>query len=183
MCQQPTGENQEEFADSAYWITPRIAVGMFLSPERAAELRDRGIRYVLNVGENPSVVHKEDFDFAEIVDRPLVDLARIPDDVAIFCIATILAMLRSSPDSKVYVHCLAGQNRSPTVVWLFLVACGIDQSAAKHRITKRVRNSVPGHRDLVDDRLIRRVVEYGRLHELTPVDAGIIDAEIIEAVD
>jgi protein-tyrosine phosphatase len=177
MCQEPTSSNQEEFADSATWITPRIAVGMFLSPERAPQLRERGIGHVLNVGENPSIVHKGDFGFAEIVDCPIVDLARIPNDVAIFCIDTMLAMLRSSPDSKVYVHCLAGQNRSPTVVWLFLVACGVDPAAAKHWIKGRVRNSVPGHRDLVDERLIRHVIAHGRLHDLTPADAGIVDAD------
>jgi protein-tyrosine phosphatase len=175
MCTQAPSANEGEFVNSAHWITPRIAVGMYLTPERATHLRERGFTHIFNVGEEPSVVQKEELGFAEITDCPIVDLARIPDDVAVNCVANILAMLRSSPESKVYVHCLAGQNRSPTVVWLFLIACGLDPAAGKRLITDRVCDSVPGHRDLVDDRLIRSVIEYGRLRALTPHDAGIVE--------
>jgi hypothetical protein len=88
----------------------------------------------------------------------------------------MLAMLRASPESKVYVHCLAGQNRSPTVVWLFLIACGLGPTKGKRFITNRVCDAVPGHAALVDHRLIEKVRDYGRRNGLTIHDAGIIEA-------
>ena len=164
----------DEFTHSVYWITPRIAVGRFVSPERANYLRSCGVTHILNVGESPSVVCAEDFGFQQIVDRPIVDLTRVPDSVAVDCLADLHAMLSDSPDSKVYVHCLAGQNRSPTIIWLYLIARGMDPKQAKDRITTRAFDAVPGHSAMVDDALIRLVTEFGAQYlpriddELTP---------------
>ena len=140
-----TRSADEDSLHSAYWITSRIAVGRYLTPERGRFLRDRGITHILNVGENPSIVHRQDIGFSDIVDLPIVDLQRIPDETAKTCIDTIQTMLLSAPESKVYVHCLAGQNRSPTVVWLFLVACGLDAKQGQQLITNRIYDAVPGH--------------------------------------
>jgi protein-tyrosine phosphatase len=177
MDSRPTGPNDEESVHSVYWITPRIAVGRYLTPERARHLRDRGVTHILNVGENPSIVHRQDFDFAAIVDQPIVDLELIPVDAAQNCVATLCEMLRSTSDSKVYVHCLAGQNRSPTIAWLFLIACGLDRTQGKRRITDRIYDAVPGHSALVDDPLIQSVVESGKRLGLTLEDAGLGDSK------
>ena len=35
------------------------------------------------------------------------------------------------PDSQVYIHCIAGQLRSPTALWLYLMACGVPPMGTK----------------------------------------------------
>jgi hypothetical protein len=144
-------------------VTKRLYLGPFLTPDRAVYLRGLGVTHALNVGEAPSVVTPASCGFAEIRDLAIVDWARIPDDVAIECLEQLHQMLRSN-DSKVYVHCIAGQNRSPTVVWLYLIACGMPRDEAKAIVEAASPDSVPGHKTLADARLALLVEEYGRTH-------------------
>jgi protein-tyrosine phosphatase len=76
------------------------------------------------------------------------------------CLDAIHEMLCVS-DSKVYIHCVAGQNRSPTILWLYFVACGMPPTVAKSLITERAMDAVPGHQQLVDDQLVAAVVAHG----------------------
>ena len=156
--------DDEAFSQSVYWITPRIALGRYVTPERATYLRGKGVTHVLNVGENPSTVNASEYGFAEIVDCPIVDLTRIPNEIAVDCVSTLHSFLCASSESKAYVHCLAGQRRSPTVAWLYFIARGLEPSRAKQLIEERVFDAVPGHSALVDDELIRSVIEFGRHH-------------------
>ncbi len=144
-------------------VTKRLFLGPFLTPNRAAYLRELGVTHALNVGEAPSVVSPSSCGFAEIRDRAIVDLALIPDAVAIDCLEQLHQMLRSS-ESKVYVHCIAGQNRSPTVVWLYLIACGMPRDKAKSIVETASPDAIPGHKTLANARLASLVEEYGRTH-------------------
>ena len=62
----------------------------------------------------------------------------MPDDLALTCLATLHRMVCES-EARVYLHCIAGQNRSPTVLWLYLVACGLPPEQAKVIIEARQR--------------------------------------------
>ena len=81
-------------------------------------------------------------------------------------------------NSRVYVHCTAGQLRSPTIVWLYFVACGIEPHAAGTLIGERAPDAAPGHSKLVDEALVVRVIRHGqdnylplpRPEILTPVE-------------
>lgn len=60
----------------------RIAQGQFATPEGAAILRDQGVTHVPKVAEGDSIISAETFGFQEVRDYPVVDLQRIPCDVA-----------------------------------------------------------------------------------------------------
>src|SRR4051794_33978681 len=96
------------------WITPRIAQGPFAREPRGIRLLAEGVTHVLNVCEAPSVLTAGPGGFREVAWHPVEDLARIPDEAAIAGIDALHRMLGES-GSKVYIHCIAGQNRSPTV--------------------------------------------------------------------
>lgn len=166
--------SRDAFAHRVYPVTRRIAIGQFATPQRAQYLRKIGVTHILNVGEAASVVSAKTEGFSEVVDEPLVDMNRIPSEVAIRCLDRLHQTL-GTKDSLVYVHCIACQNRSPTVVWLHLIACGIDTGLAKERITGHCPDAVPGHSLLVDEELVETVVQHGRDHYWPLTDSNIVD--------
>ena len=142
-------------------ITQTIWQGPFESPKRLPDLRSAGITHILNVGEAPNLLRVEDGPFVEIAWCPVDDLERIPDEVAQTCINTLHRMA-CCDGSKIYIHCIAGWNRSPTVLWLYLVACGLESSAAKELICGRNLDAIPGHSHLVDVELVKLIQEHGK---------------------
>ena len=120
-----------------------------------------GVTHLLNVGEAPSVLSITDGPFREIAWHPVADLERIPDELASSCLTTLHRMV-CEPDARVYVHCVAGWNRSPTMVWLYLVACGLPPESARALIEAHAPDAVPGHARLVDSALVERVQGLGR---------------------
>jgi hypothetical protein len=141
-------------------LTRHISQGPFASPKRLPELRASGITHILNVGEAPSILRPEDGAFAEILWCPVADMERLKDAVAIKCVDALHRMA-CVDQANVYVHCIAGWNRSPTVVWLYFVACGIDPVAAKDLIVCRNWDAIPGHSLLVDDALVSMIRNHG----------------------
>jgi protein-tyrosine phosphatase len=142
-------------------ITPRIYLGPFLTPERAAYLLAEGVTHALNVSDSPSIIKPSTDGFVDVSECPLVDLTAVPDAVAKRIVDLMHQTLRV-PSEKIYVHCIAGQNRSPTAIWLFLIACGVQCAEAKRMIESKSFDAVPGHHALVDSRLIELVKEYGQ---------------------
>ncbi len=161
---------------SPFEITRVILQGPFASPERAAALRKANVTHLFNVGEAPNVLTCRD-GFAEVLWTPIEDLVRIPDDTTLACLDHLHRMA-CLPGSRVYVHCVAGWNRSPTIVWLYLVACGVTPDAAREIIARRTLDAVPGHTKLVDAKLIdlvqrhgqRNFLPHGRPEALAPAD-------------
>ncbi len=131
-----------------------------------------GITHILNVGESPSVLGPGDGPFAEITWRPIADLERIPDPLALEALDTLHRMV-CVDGSRVYVHCVAGWNRSPTIVWLYLVACGVEATEAKNLIAARSWDAVPGHVKLVDAALVSTVQEHGARYTPHPRPAAL----------
>jgi protein-tyrosine phosphatase len=144
-----------------YWITRRVAIGRFTTPERCCHLTEQGVTHILNVGDAPTLAEVRGAGFQSVVDIPVADLQRIPDATAIRCLDAIHDALCAT-DSKLYIHCTAGQNRSPTILWLYLIACGIDRDAAKRMIVLRCPDAIPGHGNLQDEALIEAVRMHGK---------------------
>jgi dual specificity protein phosphatase-like protein len=128
---------------------------------RLPHLRKAGITHILNVGEAPSVIRPEDGPFVDVAWLPIEDLQRIPDVLALKGIGELHRMV-CSENSNVYVHCIAGWNRSPTVVWLYLIACGMEPARASELITAGNMDAIPGHKLLIDDALVSMIQQYGQ---------------------
>jgi protein-tyrosine phosphatase len=149
-----------DFRSIVFQITDSIWLGPFASPERKPSLTAAHITHILNVGEAPNVLSIADGPFRDVIWHPIEDLERIPEHVAVECIESLHRMVLEV-DARVYVHCIAGLNRSPTVVWLYLVACGIPPEEAKLLIEKRAPDAIAGHSKLVDAELVRAIQEIG----------------------
>ena len=156
-----------------YWITKRITQGQFATPERADVLRDQGVTHVLNVGEAGSIIAAADFGFRSVVDVPVIDLQLIPAANAYRALDAIYEVVQE-PGSVVFIHCIAGQNRSPTILWLFFVACGMSPEEARDLIARRSPDAVPGHGRLVDAALVANVQKYGESKLMQLVDPSVL---------
>lgn len=137
------------------WAARRLAYGP-APGEDGGPLLNYGVTHVLNIGESPSprapglVVTEQRFE----------DLVRIPDDVAVACVDEVHRWLRD-PDARILVHCVMGQHRSPTIVWLYLIALGMDRVSARRRVEAVWSRAIPGHPLLIDDALVATVVRHG----------------------
>src|SRR5690242_17310022 len=96
-------------------VTECLSVGPFASSVRATKLLAAGVTHVLNVSHEPSVV-SADTGFAGVAWVPMSDSRLLAPATAIWAINT-LHQFASVPDSHVYVHCVAGLVRSPTILW------------------------------------------------------------------
>jgi hypothetical protein len=148
-----------------YWITRCIAQGAYPEVKLAPELRKSGVTDIFNVGTAPSVISKAEHGFEQVADLPIEDLKRMPDPYVLDCLDRMYAALKQ-PKRKAYIHCVAGQNRSPSVLYLFLVACGVESREAKRVIEDRTLDAVAGHPMLIDDELIGTVIAHGKVHYL-----------------
>ncbi len=143
-----------------FQITRNIWQGRFASRKRLDGLRRHGITHVLNVGESPNQLTETDGPFQKMEWIPIADLTLIPTDDAIRCVDALHACVCDG-DSNVYIHCVAGWNRSPTILWLYLVACGFDTSTARSMIDSKSYDSVPGHPLLINDVLVTAIIDHG----------------------
>lgn len=144
-------------------ITNHIWLGRFASVNLLPNLRQVGITHIVNVSEAGNQLREVDGPFQKLVWVPIDDLSTIPLSEAIRCVDALHECV-CVMDSNVYIHCIAGLNRSPTVLWLYLVACGVDPIAAEKMITSVSFDAVPGHSQLVNTGLIESIRLYGRDH-------------------
>lgn len=144
-----------------YQVSQAIYIGPFLSPKRLESLREARISHVLNVSEAASVIGADGSPLREVAWHPMFDLEPISIDAATACLGTLHRMV-CEPSARVYVHCIAGQNRSPTIVWLYFVACGLSPDDARELIERHVPDSVPGHGALVSRQLIAAAQAHGQ---------------------
>jgi hypothetical protein len=142
-----------------YRITRVLSIGRFASPRRAQELRAVGVTHILNVSESPSEVSSRN-GFSNVEWLPLEDRSPLKPFTLIRLLDTLHAMA-IEPDSHVYVHCVAGQLRSPTTLWLYLIACGISPEEARLWIEDRSPDAAPGSTRMVDESIIRFARQHG----------------------
>jgi hypothetical protein len=144
-----------------YRITKALSVGPFASPERAKDLLAAGVTHVLNVSDGPSAVGAGEGSFAAVAWVPMSDSRRLPRATAVWALDTLHGLV-SVPESHVYVHCVAGLVRSPTILWLYLIALGVSPGDARTWIQGRVANANAGSSRMVD----REHVILARMHGL-----------------
>ncbi len=149
------------FQEGVFPITTRIAIGRFATPDRCAFLQEKGITHILNVSDAESLASIRNAGFAEVKDIPIDDYVRIPTEQALNAVQTLHATL-NLPGSQIYLHCIAGQIRSPTVLWLYLVGLGMGKTPAKQMIVNRCPDAQPGHNTLVDATLVKAINDWGR---------------------
>ncbi len=142
-------------------VTNDLYLGRFASRKRVAELREHGITDILNVSDTPSELTVDDGPFRSIDWITIEDRVRIPTDDAIKATNAIHRML-SIGVGRAYVHCMAGWNRSPTILWLYLIACDVHPGEASQTICSNAFDAVPGHPLLVDSNLIDSMRAFGR---------------------
>jgi protein-tyrosine phosphatase len=153
-----------------YRVTQALSVGRFATPERAEELLAAGVTHILNVSDAPSRLASSEDGFQEVVWVPLDDSSRFPTQLTCQALDALHRMA-SKPGAHVYVHCIAGHLRSPTVLWLYLIACGIPMEDARAWIEERSPDAAPGTRRIVDAEHIALAQKHGRTNYL-PLHRG-----------
>ena len=63
-----------------------------------------------------------------------------------------------------YVHCVAGLVRSPTILWLYLIALGVPPGDARTWIEARVPNANAGSSRMVDREHLLLAQMHGLMH-------------------
>lgn len=147
--------------EGVYPVTTRIAIGRFPAPGRCDYLLEQRYTHLLNVSEAPSLASTGRAGFTEVRDMRIDDYLRIPTQEALAAVGTLHGML-NVPDSLVYLHCIAGQMRSPTVLWLYLLGLGMNEDDAKEMIVDHCPDAQPGHETLVDAKLTASIKEWGQ---------------------
>ena len=127
-----------------YWVTPRLAVGPSPSPARALALKHAGVTDILNVSDARTLPETLAAGFRSVVWVPIADFVSIMDE-DVDSILMALDTMFLAPDPVVYVHCIAGHNRSPTVIWLYLRSLGVKADEARRMIEDASPNAVGGH--------------------------------------
>ncbi len=142
-----------------YWVTRRLGVGPFVSPARALALKMAGVTDILNVSDSRTFSEALAVGFRSVVWVPIADFVPImEEDVA--SILTSLDAMFLSPDPRVLVHCLAGHNRSPTVIWLYLKSLGVNAEVARRMIETASLRAVGGHPMLLSPETISAMVSH-----------------------
>lgn len=147
-----------------YRITQCLSVGPFASADWASELLAAGVTHVLNVSDGPSHISPAD-GFVDVAWVPMYDDRRLPRDVARQAIQT-LHEFASAPGAHVYVHCVAGLVRSPTILWLYLIALGVPAKDARTLIEQRNPRANAGAARMVNHEYVTFAQMHGLMHFL-----------------
>jgi protein-tyrosine phosphatase len=114
-------------------ITSQIYQGGWLRPQHIPELVQLGITHVLNL-DLPSTDPLP-------LDEVNITLHNVP--VRDYCLMTpqlvrkiieVIDTSLSSPGHKIYIHCVVGVSRSPTITWLYLIHTGLSPEDATAKI-------------------------------------------------
>lgn len=135
------------------WVTSSLSVGAFASPERVKWLVEEGVTDILNVSDARSLAEAHAAGFRSVVFIPVADCVPIMEETLEECLAALDTMF-ARPGARVFVHCMAGQNRSPTIVWLYLLRLGWGEAAAREMVVANATDAIPGHPQLITPRLI-----------------------------
>lgn len=153
-------------ANGIYWITEAIAQGGYPDEEDCKLLRRGGITHLFNL-DLPYLDGAlfSRMGFSGIVWKPIVDGRPIPKDTLLDCLDALNQAL-AKDGTRVYIHCHAGINRSPTILALFFVACGMPLDDACALIESRSPHAIPAHPALCDAQLVDIAVHHGRKNYL-----------------
>lgn len=155
-----------------YRITQSLSVGVFARLEDAPRLLAAGITHVLNVSDHPSDVSAAD-GFSDVAWVPMSDNRRLLPATAVQALSA-LHELATAPDARVYVHCMVGRLRSPTILWLYLISLGVEPSTAREVIESRAPHATAGHYQMVNNEHVRLAQKHGREHFLPHLHSHLI---------
>ena len=114
-------------------ITPRIYQGGWILTQDIPELVRLGITHTLNL-DHP---YPESLPFIEVNitvhNVMILDACLMTPQLVREAIEVIDESL-SSPDHKIYIHCIEGVSRSPTITWLYLIHTGFSPDEATEKI-------------------------------------------------
>ncbi len=110
-------------------ITSRIYQGGWLRPQYVPELVQLGITHILNLDHPyddplPVIEAKLTLHTIYIRDQSLMTPQLVRDAIA------VIDQSLASPDHKIYIHCIEGVSRSPTIAWLYLIHTGLSPEDA-----------------------------------------------------
>lgn len=143
------------------WITKAIAQGAYPLDEDFARLRAAGVTHLLNLDLPYVTVPASGLaEFAAVILKTIPDGRRIPDGKALEILDAFHGAVTET-GARVYVHCHAGISRSPTIVWLYLVACGRDPDEVAGRFLAGAPHAIPGNPALIDAALVAKVRAHG----------------------
>jgi protein-tyrosine phosphatase len=143
-------------------ITECLSLGPFASRARAESLRAAGVTHILNVSDMPGEVSSAD-GFAGVAWVPMSDSRRLPPAAFLEALNT-LHEFASLPDSHVYVHCVAGLVRAPTILWLYLIALGVPPKDARAWIESRSQMANAGSSRMTDREHVLLAQKHGLMH-------------------
>lgn len=110
-------------------ITSRIYQGGWLRPQYIPELVQLGVTHVLNLDlpyEDPLPLIEADITIHNVYIR---DQSLMTPHLVRSAL-TVIDEALSSPGHKIYIHCIEGVSRSPTITWLYLIHTGLSPEEA-----------------------------------------------------
>lgn len=114
-----------DFQVHVRWITTRLAVGgMIGTSANMRRLRASGITHVLNLQaefDDAPLAAEEGVDTLWL---PLESSEEVPAPEAVRAAIGYAQQAWTEPESRLYVHCLAGLNRSPLLAYAILRSSG-----------------------------------------------------------
>lgn len=138
-------------------ITSQIYQGGWLRPQYVPELVQLGITHVLNLDlpyEDPRPLMEAGITMHNVYIR---DQRLMTPQIVREAIAAIDESLSVS-DNKIYIHCIEGVSRSPTITWLYLIYSGLSPEDAALKIKpNKLLYDAAIVRQLMDDRALTGV--------------------------
>ena len=149
-----------------FWITSCISQGGYPDDADFQRLRDAGITHLFNV-DLPYLDSDalKQMGFSGVLWKPIIDGRRIPDTDALSCLDALHEALQL-PQSRVYVHCHAGIQRSPTILWLYFIACGLSPDEARDLIIRSSKHAAAPYPALCDVTLVNVIKDHGKRNYL-----------------
>jgi hypothetical protein len=137
--------------DGIYRVTGQIFVGQYPKSDAFLRLHQLGITAILNVSGG-----SYDQPGFTVINVPVQDLVELPLPTADRIVDTIVGVVTRG--ERIYVHCIAGQNRSPGSVFLGLLALGMGRDQAARLIEDSTLDAVAHHEAIITERVISHVV-------------------------
>ena len=114
-------------------ITSQIYQGSWLLPRHIPELIQLGITHILNLDlpyEDPLPFVQANLTLHNVFirDQCLMTPQLVRDAL------DVIDKSLSSPGHKIYIHCIEGVSRSPTITWLYLIHRGLSPEDAAVKI-------------------------------------------------
>jgi len=144
------------------WMNSRLAYG-YDPIDKIYILQDNDITHVLNLFEDKVPINVKKY-FPKSRAIKMSDNKKMPKNLAVSAMNWIGKSVHSAPDTKLFIHCAGGMNRSATIVWFYLASIGVDKEKARGFIKRTNPYANPGRRDMVPPGydLPEQMIQYGK---------------------